>query len=105
MKIDVVMITKNSLKPCLQECLNAILQNIPVASLIIVDSESQDGTLEVIKNRIKKSKAKFTLIQRNVKRGKARELGIRKVSTDWFAFIDSDVILTKNWFTEISVNT
>jgi cellulose synthase/poly-beta-1,6-N-acetylglucosamine synthase-like glycosyltransferase len=48
---------------------------------------------------------KFNRKYRNVKiiteegsRAKAREIGIKQVETDWFMFVDSDVILCKDWF-------
>jgi glycosyltransferase involved in cell wall biosynthesis len=97
-KIDVVMITKNSLHPCLKRSLYSIFQNVPLNCLIIVDSFSTDGTIELIK---KYRKEGIKIIQKDCKRGKAREIGIKEVSTEWFAFIDSDVILAENWFRDI----
>ena len=46
MKIDVVLLTKNSIKPCLKECVESIFANLPVNRLIVVDGGSTDGTLE-----------------------------------------------------------
>lgn len=95
-KVDVVLLTKNS-EYLLGKCINSIYQNIPVNNLIVVDGFSTDRTLSIIK--------KFNKIYKNVKiykttgtRARARELGISKVSTEWFAFVDSDVVLCKNWF-------
>jgi len=31
-------------------------------------------------------------------RALARQIGIRNVKTKWFMFVDSDIILSKNWF-------
>jgi hypothetical protein len=38
------------------------------------------------------------LVQMQGSRAKARTEGIRRVSTDWFMFVDSDVLLCKGWF-------
>jgi len=42
------LLTKNSLKPCLRECLNSIYSNVPVNRLLVVDGGSIDGTLDVV---------------------------------------------------------
>lgn len=97
MKIDVVMITKNSLNPCLKESLDSIFRNVPVNKLIVVDSGSSDGTIDLLK----KYGEKILIIQRDCKRGEAREIGIKEVETEWFSFVDSDVILSENWFQKI----
>jgi len=52
--------------------------------------------------KYKKRNVNIEVYQSAGKRGKARELGIKKVETSWFAFVDSDVILAENWFNEIS---
>lgn len=47
---------------------------------------------------------KFKIIQKSCLRGKARKIGIKEVETEWFAFVDSDVILyVKNGLTGLSV--
>jgi len=51
-KIDVIMITKNSLNPCLKESLDSIFKNIPVNRLIVVDSFSSDGVKEGGRDRL-----------------------------------------------------
>jgi len=95
-KIDVIMITKNSLNPCLKESLDSIFKNIPVNRLIVVDSFSSDGTVDLIKKY-----EKVKIIRKDCKRGRARQAGIKEVKTKWFAFVDSDVVLAENWFNKI----
>jgi len=99
-KIDVVMITKNSLYPCLRESVEAIIRNVPLNRLIVVDAFSVDGTIELFE-KYKERNVNIEIYQFASKRGKAREIGIKKVETLWFAFVDSDVILAKNWFNEM----
>ena len=47
-KIDVVILTKNSLEPCLKDCLDSVYANIPVNRLLVVDGGSTDGTLNLV---------------------------------------------------------
>lgn len=92
MKIDVIVLTKNS-ERLLEECLNSIFDNVPVNRLIVVDNYSTDKTLQIIKNY-----CNVVLLQDRGTRGKARQLGIENVETEWFMFVDSDVILCQEWF-------
>lgn len=98
--IDVVVITKNSVeqfeKPALfNKVLESIFREIPVHKLVVVDGYSTDDTIEIVKQYTS------CIIQDHRGRGKAREIGIRQVETEWFAFVDSDVMLCPNWFREI----
>ena len=98
-KVDVVILTKNSEK-ILEECLRSIFREIPICHLIVEDAYSTDNTIKILGEFSQKYR-NILVNQTNVKLGKARELGIKKVDTDWFIFIDSDVILSKNWFTKM----
>ena len=97
-KIDVVMITKNSVIPCLDESLDSVARNISLNKLIVVDSFSVDDTIQKIKDH---KDIDSKIIQVESTRGKARGIGIRNITTELFAFVDSDVILSDGWFDEI----
>ena len=71
MKIDVVVVTKNTLPDWWME---KNLARLPVNKLII---------------------------ERSKPLALARMRGIQKVTTEWFAFIDDDVLLGKNWWNMI----
>jgi glycosyltransferase involved in cell wall biosynthesis len=90
------LLTKNSDR-ILTQCLDALYQNVPVHQLIIVDGYSTDNTIEIIKNYNTKHH-NITIIFDNGTRASARQKGITAVQTEWFLFLDSDVILCKNWF-------
>jgi len=96
MKVDVVMCTKNSEK-ILEKCVESIYREIPVCHFIVIDAFSTDKTVDILKKYIHKYK-NLMVYQTSAKLGKAREIGIRNVDTEWFIFIDSDVILREKWF-------
>ncbi len=99
MKIDVIVLTKNSEK-ILEKCLASIYREIPVCHLIVVDGFSTDRTLEIA-GKFDKDYGNVKVIKTDARHGKAREIGIRQVDTDWFVFIDSDVILQPGWTDKI----
>jgi glycosyltransferase involved in cell wall biosynthesis len=98
----VVLLTKNSAR-VLEECLTSVYQNIPVNHLIVVDGYSTDGTLEIV-NRFDLMHHNIRIILDRGTRATAREKGIRQVSTDWFVFVDSDVVLCRDWYRKATEN-
>ena len=94
--IDVVMLTKNS-ENLLDKCLASIYQNVPVNKLIVIDGYSTDGTLKIL-DAFNKTHRNVTVLSVDGSRAEAREKGIGQVATEWFMFVDSDIILSKNWF-------
>jgi glycosyltransferase involved in cell wall biosynthesis len=96
MRIDVVLLTKNSFKPCLRECVESIYLNLPVNKLIVVDGGSSDGTLGLLQNypNVK------IIDDSNGTRASARQKGIDAVETEWHVHVDSDVILCEDWFSK-----
>ncbi len=100
--IDVVVLTKNS-EHLLDKCLASIYENVPVKNLIVVDGFSTDGTLKIV-NKINEEHGNITVLNENGSRAKAREKGLRQVRTEWFMFVDSDVILSRDWFRKAEKN-
>ncbi len=94
--VDVVVLTKNSAH-LLDRCLTSVYENVPVKSLIVVDAYSTDNTLRIV-NKFRLRHGNVIILSMNGTRAKAREAAIRLVTTDWFMFVDSDVILSRDWF-------
>lgn len=94
--IDVVVLTKNSQRT-LEESLESIYRNVPVNRLIIVDGYSTDNTLKIVE-KFRDKYGKVIILKDNGTRGSARLKGIRYVETEWFMFVDSDVVLCDGWF-------
>ena len=93
-KIDVCMPTWNS-SHTLARCLESIVKEIPVNQIRIIDGFSTDDTVKIAK--------RFGASVSHIKcgLGKARQYLIEAVTTKYFAFIDSDVILRKGWFNAV----
>jgi glycosyltransferase involved in cell wall biosynthesis len=91
-----VVLTKNS-EEQLERCLSAIYRNVPVNRIIVVDGYSTDRTLDIVK-KFKREHRSVLLIQDRGWRGRARQIGIEHVETEWFVFADSDVELCQGWF-------
>jgi glycosyltransferase involved in cell wall biosynthesis len=94
--IDVVVLTRNS-EHILSKCLASIYENVPLKNLIVIDGFSNDGTLKIL-NDVNKKYGNIKVLRMNGSRARARERAMQQVSTDWFMFVDSDVILSKDWF-------
>ncbi len=94
--VDVIVLTKNS-GHLLDKCLESIYENVPIENLIVVDGYSTDDTMKIV-DRTNVKYGNVTVLKLNGSRARAREAGIRQVETDWFMFVDSDVILSRNCF-------
>lgn len=95
-EIDVVLLTKNS-QYMLNQCLRSLYLNVPIKNLIVVDGWSTDRTLAILE-RFNQKYSNIKILQMEGSRAKARTEGIRHVSTEWFMFLDSDVLLSRGWF-------
>lgn len=97
MQVDVVILTKNCADERFERCLFSVKKEVPVDRLIIVDGYSTDETV----NFVKKVFPDALIIYDDGTRATARQKGIEAVETEWFAFIDSDVVLRENWFSHV----
>ena len=94
--VDVVLLTKNS-ERVLEKCLESVYQNVPVRQLIAVDGYSTDRTLDILRQFNEKYHNVKVVYDRGT-RATARQKGIENVETEWFMFVDSDVVLCRNWY-------
>lgn len=101
-EVDVVLLTKNS-EHLLSRCLMSVYQNVPIKNLIVIDGYSTDRTLEILE-KFNRKYGNVSLFQMEGSRACARTEGINRVSTDWFMFVDSDVLLCKDWFKKAQVD-
>ena len=101
-EVDVVLLTKNS-EHLLSRCLMSVYQNVPIKNLIVIDGYSTDRTLEILE-KFNRKYGNVLLVKKEGSRACARTEGISRVSTDWFMFVDSDVLLCKDWFKKAQVD-
>lgn len=94
--VDVVVLTKNS-ERLLRKCLDSVYRNVPVDNLIVVDGYSSDNTTQIVKG-FQERYGNVVFVQDRGTRGSARQKAIGIVKSDWFMFVDSDVVLSENWF-------
>jgi glycosyltransferase involved in cell wall biosynthesis len=94
--LDVVILTKNSDR-LLRNCIESVYKNVPVNNLIVVDGYSTDGTVRIVRE-FEERYGNVILVQDRGTRGRARQKGMSMVKSDWFIFVDSDVVLSENWF-------
>jgi glycosyltransferase involved in cell wall biosynthesis len=101
-KIDVVLLTKNS-QHLLNRCLDSVFKNVPIKTLIVIDGHSTDNTVDILL-KFKRKFGNVRIFQMHGTRAKAREDGIRRVSTEWFLFVDSDAVLCRDWYSKAKQN-
>jgi glycosyltransferase involved in cell wall biosynthesis len=89
---DVVMLTKNSMFPRIGDVVAAV-KMIPDCRLIVVDGGSTDGTREFFE-----SQGAVVVDDSRGNRGTARQKGMDLVTSEFFAFVDSDVLLPPHWY-------
>ncbi len=94
--VDVVLITKDS-ERMLRPCVQSIYDNVPVGQLIVVDGYSKDRTIEIL-NQFNQKYNNIKILLDHGTRATARQKGIDYVHTDWFMFVDSDVVLCTDWY-------
>lgn len=90
--ISVIIPVFNRIK-YVEEAINSALIQPEVAEVIVIDDGSKDGSLELcVKLKEKNPRIKVYAHKRNKNKGIAasRNLGIRKASCKWIAFLDSD---------------
>lgn len=82
----------------LEDCVASVYRNVPVAKLVVVDGGSTDRTLEILQGFNEKYHNVQIILDLGGTRATARQKGIQNVTADWFIFVDSDVVLCKNWY-------
>ena len=93
-EVDVIVCTRNS-EATLEECLQSIKENIPYHRLIVVDGMSSDETCRIAK------RFGAEIHSEALGLSYARELGIALTDCPFLAYVDSDVVITENWYAAV----
>ncbi|MGE5411740.1 MAG: glycosyltransferase family 2 protein [Clostridiales bacterium] len=89
--IDVTICTLNS-EHSIRQCIESVLREVNVHSIIVVDGGSNDATIDIVKQY---ASTKLHVCP-DLNLGKSREFAFSLVETEWFLQIDSDVVLFEN---------
>lgn len=90
LRVDVVIPTWNSAKT-LDQALESVQNGIHPSRIIIVDRESEDGTIEIARSH------GCVVLQDLVSLGSARMKGVRESDTEWIVFIDDDIVVPSDF--------
>lgn len=96
MKVSVIIPTYNR-KKLLYHCIKNLLdQTQPPDEIIVIDDASTDGTenLAILKE------VKFIKLNNRIGPAGARNIGIKKANGDIIIFVDSDVLVDKNFIAD-----
>jgi len=99
MKISFVVIAYNE-EENIKNCISSILsqERLDDYEIIVVNDGSKDRTSGIVNNFAKiNRKIKLIDLKENKGRGYARCSGVRNAKGDYIAFVDADIILSKNW--------
>lgn len=93
--IDVSIATRNSSRT-IRKCLEAIRSNVPYRKIIVVDAGSTDRTVQICKN------LGAEVMQEQGYLGKVRYAQAYACDTEWVAYVDSDVYIYPEWWSEVA---
>jgi glycosyltransferase involved in cell wall biosynthesis len=93
--IDVTVCTYNSAK-FLKPCLASIKRNIPVKTIWVVDNHSTDDTVKIAES------FGVTVVKTKGSLAESRQLSFSLVETPVFVNVDSDVVLSDDWFNNVA---
>lgn len=95
--LSVVILTKNEEKNII-DCLETVSW---ADEIVIIDDNSSDRTIEIIKN-LENKKIKIFINTLNADFAKQRNFGLSKTTKNWVLFIDADERISKNLREEIN---
>jgi len=99
--MDYVVVTYNDIDT-IMDTLHSIKKQPNVNRIVVVASERcTDGTLEKIKDLYMNGLLIDMLLTENIGLAYARQLAIQEVDTEWFVFVDADVVLSDTWMEEM----
>ena len=97
MKASVVTTEKNAIRD-IEEVLESLLnQTVSYFEVIVVDSRSTDGTIEVVERYKDKFKDRLMLHIEECSIGRGRQIGAEQARTELIIYLDADCIPPKDW--------
>lgn len=101
-KITVGLCVKNS-ERTVKRALDSILHQSSgdeLLEVIVVDGYSSDRTLDIVKEALSKSDVKYGIFYENEGLGVARQIVVDNAEGDYIVWVDSDMILSRDYIRE-----
>lgn len=101
MRLSIIIPVYNAEK-YIRKCIESIFSNLENSfEVIIINDGSDDNTLKIIKEFMKKYTNIILINNTNKGVSYSRNIGIKKAQGDYIMFVDADDKLRKNWFDEM----
>lgn len=97
-KVDILIIHLNGEKIIL-DCLSSIYKDNPQASVHVLFNNTKDRSRELVERDFKKVKSYYS--NETIGFAEASNLLARKASSKYIVFLNNDVIVEKNWLSEM----
>lgn len=97
--VTIGLVVKNA-EMTIREAVDSIIhQDFPyeLMEIIVVDGQSQDKTLSIIKERLSKTTIKTKFFTENKGLGFARQLVVDNASGDYIVWVDGDILLSADY--------
>lgn len=98
-KVTIGMCIKNS-EETIKEAINSVLnQDFPheLIELIIVDGQSIDRTLEIIRSSVRETSISVKFFFENEGLGRARQIVVDNARSEYIVWVDGDMILSRDF--------
>ena len=98
-KVTIGLCVRNA-EVTIRQAIDSILdQDFPCEhmELIVVDGCSEDGTLDIVKNRIKNSGIESRIFCEKKGLGYARQIVVDNAQGEYIIWVDSDMLLSRNF--------
>ena len=98
-KLTIGICVKNAEKTIRDTIHSVLNQDFPheLIRIIVVDGQSEDGTLEIIKEILSKSNMRSIILGENKGLGFARQMVVDNAEGDYIVWVDGDMILPKDY--------
>ena len=101
--VSIIVLTYNSekyIKNCLQSIFKQTYKNI---ELIVIDSNSEDKSVDLIRETLREYKGaqKVILSDKNLGYAKGNNLGIKQSKGDYVVILNPDIVLDKDFIQKI----
>jgi len=97
-KVSIIIPTYNSAEFISRSVSSALNQTLKEIEVIVIDDHSTDNTEEIIKKFENDKRLKYISLSENKGPGAARNIGLDLAKGEFIGFIDSDDLVTENYF-------